>query len=243
MKIALIGYGKMGKTIENIALQQGDEIALKITSKNIDELNISNLKNVDVAIEFTNPKSTVANLITCFKANTPVVTGSTGWYDELPKLKTEYSKTSSLFYAPNFSIGVNVFFALNNKLAKMMNAFKDYDVNIREAHHTEKLDSPSGTAIKLASDIIQQLDRKDKWEEVKNELTDNKKTNNLFIKAIRDEGIIGEHSIDYFSEIDEISIKHKAFNRSGFANGALMAAKWLINRKGFYTMEDMLQLD
>ncbi|MBT8195529.1 MAG: 4-hydroxy-tetrahydrodipicolinate reductase [Bacteroidia bacterium] len=243
MKIAIIGYGKMGKAIEKIALKNGDEIVLKINSSNTSDLTTDNLKKADVAIEFTNPKSAVLNLIACLKAKTPVVTGSTGWYDELPELEKFYKTDGSLLYAPNFSIGVNLFFALNKQLASLMNKFEAYDVNIKEAHHTQKLDSPSGTALHLANDLIDRLDRKSSWREVKKELIENKATNDLFIKAIREENVIGEHEVIYNSEIDEISIKHTAHNRQGFANGALLAAKWLQNKTGFYTMSDMLELE
>lgn len=243
MKIAIIGYGKMGKAIENIAMDTGDEIVLKINSSNLSELTTENLTKADVAIEFTNPKSAVHNLIACFNSNTPVVTGSTGWYNELLHLKEKYEKKSSLLYAPNFSIGVNLFFALNQQLAAMMNQFDAYDVNMKEAHHTQKLDSPSGTALHLAIDIIEKLDRKTGWKEVKKELIENKATNELFIKAIRQENVIGEHEVIYTSEIDEISIKHSAHNRQGFAKGALLAAKWIQNKTGFFTMSDMLELE
>ncbi|NNC85305.1 MAG: 4-hydroxy-tetrahydrodipicolinate reductase [Bacteroidia bacterium] len=243
MKIAIIGYGKMGKAIEKIALKNGDEIVLKINSSNTSDLTTDNLKKADVAIEFTNPKSAVLNLIACLKAKTPVVTGSTGWYDELPELEKFYKTDGSLLYAPNFSIGVNLFFALNKQLASLMNKFESYDVNMKEAHHTQKLDSPSGTALHLANDLIDRLDRKSSWREVKKELIENKATNDLFIKAIREENVIGEHEVIYNSEIDEISIKHTAHNRQGFANGALLAAKWLQNKTGFYTMSDMLELE
>lgn len=242
MKIALIGYGKMGKAIEKIAIDNGDEIVLKINSLNLSELNKDNLSKADAAIEFTNPDSVVQNLLTCFDAKIPVVTGSTGWYDQLPELEKKYSKSSSLLYAPNFSIGVNIFFALNAKLAKTMNSFEQYDVQLLESHHTQKKDSPSGTALHLANDLIKNLQSKSSWKEVKNELNENINSNELLIKATREENVIGDHEIKYFSDIDEISIKHHAYNRKGFAQGALLAAKWIQNKTGFFTMDDMLNL-
>ena len=234
---------KMGKAIEKIAVEAGDEIVLKINSSNSSDLTKENLKNADVAVEFTNPNSAVQNLIACFNAKVPVVTGSTGWYDELPSFKEKYENTGSLLYTPNFSIGVNLFFAINKQLATFMNKFDEYDVKMHEAHHTEKLDSPSGTALQLANEIIARLDRKSSWQEVKSELIENKESNELFIKAIREENVIGEHEVIYKSDIDEISIKHSAHNRQGFAKGALLASKWLQGKTGFYTMSDMLQLE
>jgi 4-hydroxy-tetrahydrodipicolinate reductase len=237
MKIALIGYGKMGKTIEQILLERNHEVVLKISSSNLNEFTTENLKKADVAIEFTNPHSAVANLYKCFDAGTPVVTGSTGWLHQLPEV-TEYmkSKNGSLFYAPNFSVGVNIFFHINEVLAKLMNNQPEYNVDMEEIHHTQKLDSPSGTAIKTAEVIMEQLERKTNWAEDKAE-----NDSDLVINVKREEGVPGTHEVRYFSEIDEISLKHTAFSRKGFALGSVLAAEWIKGKKGVFEMKDMLK--
>ncbi len=226
MKIALLGYGKMGKAIEQIALERGHEIVLKIGSSN--KALITSIK-ADVAIDFSLPSTVVENIKHCFNQDIPIVVGTTGWNDALKEIDTLcHSKKQSLLYASNFSIGVNLFFEMNKKLAELMNHFEQYDVSINETHHTEKLDAPSGTALSLAGQITTKIKRKTK--------------ENLNIFSHRKTNVIGDHLITYTSEIDQIELNHKAKNRKGFAQGAVLAAEWLIDKKGLFTMTDMLNL-
>ncbi len=236
MNIAIIGYGKMGKEIEQIAQERGHKIVLKITSDNVKEYNFDNLKNVDAAIEFTSPDFAVNNINICLSANTPIVVGTTGWYDRFTEVKQsviEYE--GSLLYATNCSVGVNLFFRLNKYLAQLMNNHKDYEVKIDETHHTQKVDAPSGTAISLAESVIKNLDSKDVWV-----LGDSHSKNQLSIKAHREENVPGTHNIKYSSEIDDIEIIHTAHSRKGFALGAVLAAEYISNKKGIFTMDDVL---
>lgn len=236
MKIALIGYGKMGKEIEMLALTKKHEIILKVNSKNAHSNSISDLSNADVAIEFSTPSSAVNNILKCFEANVPVVTGTTGWLNRLEEIKKIcFSKKQSLFYASNFSIGVNIVVEINKKLAQMINKYVQYDVKIEEIHHKQKLDAPSGTAILFADDIIKLLDRKKQWI---NKHSGN--TEDLEITSIREAEVTGTHTIKYFSDVDNIEIKHSAISRKGFSAGALSAAEWLIGKKGIFTMKDFL---
>ncbi len=230
MKIALSGYGKMGKTIEKIALGRGHEIVLKI-SENIEEYNLS---EAEIVIDFSIPTVALKNITTCFQNKLPVVSGTTGWLKDYEKAVQVCTKENSGFiYASNFSIGVNLFFELNEKLAKMMDGFKDYSVEIEEIHHTQKLDAPSGTAISLAQQIINNSS-KDGWE------LDKAKENEIPIYAKRIENVPGTHRVSYNSEVDSIEIKHTAHSREGFALGAVIAAEWLFDKKGVYTMKDVL---
>lgn len=243
MKIALIGYGKMGKAIEAMALEKNKqlgkdkyEIALKIDVHNRDSITTEELSKVDVAIEFTSPTTAIDNIKWCFEANVPVVVGTTGWTQELQSIQMYAAENDKAFlYAPNYSVGVNIFFEVNRILANIMNDYAEYDVDMLEVHHTEKLDSPSGTALFAALDVIKRLQRKNKW---KNEATDNKAT--LSIISEREPEVPGTHVVRYFSPIDDIEIKHTAHNRHGFASGALLAAEWIIGKVGFYSMEDVL---
>lgn len=239
MKVALIGYGKMGKTIEKIAQSgaMGDiEIALIIDEHNRNTTTIEELQKVDVAIDFTMPEVAVSNIMWCFEANVPIVVGTTGWTKDLKKIQEiAFEQEKAFLFAPNFSIGVNIFFEISRKLAEIMNQHPSYDVHMEEIHHTEKKDAPSGTAIHAAYDIIKRLSRKDKW---KNEPSDNKAT--LPIISLREPHVPGTHTITYVNEIDQIELKHTAFTRDGFASGALLAAKWLKDKKGAYSMEDVL---
>lgn len=242
MKIALLGYGKMGKVIEQIALDRGHDIVLKISSANLHELTPENLQKADVAIEFSRPESVLANIETCFEAGVPVVVGTTGWYDQLPAIKDEcLAGNQSLLYASNFSIGVNVFFHINKVLAKIMNRYPQYEVQVEEIHHTQKLDSPSGTAITIADGIIDALDRKNEWinELVGQENQVITKPGQLLIESHRIEDVPGTHTVIYSSEVDEIELKHAAHSRAGFALGAVLSAEWLQNRRGFYNISDM----
>lgn len=238
MKIGLIGYGKMGKAIEEIALTRGHEIVFKITDENKNEL-VDLISKADVAIEFTSPESAIDNLKIAINANVPVICGSTGWAAQLPAM-IDYAKqkNATFIYASNFSLGVNIFFKLNKILASIMHNFKEYSVEMEEIHHTQKKDAPSGTAITLAEDLISNYESLTEWC-----LTEEKKTEySLPITAKRLENVTGTHIVEYKSAIDSISIKHEAFNRSGFALGALLAAEWLPGKKGFFTMSDVLNL-
>lgn len=236
MKIALIGYGKMGKEIEKIALSRGHSVNLKIDVDNPGDLSVNNLKMCDVAIEFTIPSSAVNNYFTCFEAGIPVVSGTTGWLSEKEKVHQKCSELGgTFFYASNFSVGVNIFFQINRKLAQLMATQGGYDVEMTEVHHTQKLDSPSGTGITLADDVIAALPWKEKWvsdsEPMQNEMN---------IKSERVGQIPGIHTIRYESEADFIEITHSAKNRSGFALGAVLAAEYSFSRKGVLSMADML---
>ncbi len=236
MYIALIGYGKMGKAIEAIATERGHHIVAVITSKTNEKEFATMLQKVDVAIEFTNPESAVENILKCFTAGLPVVCGSTGWLkDWLRVEKACKDQNGSLLYASNFSIGVNIFFELNKKLAALMAPQKVYDVSIMEIHHTQKKDAPSGTAIALAQQIIEEIPRKTKW--VKENSND---SSDLTIHSERMDPAPGTHHVKYSSDIDDIEIIHTAHNRKGFALGAVLAAEFLHHKKGIYGMQDVL---
>jgi 4-hydroxy-tetrahydrodipicolinate reductase len=232
MKIALLGYGKMGKVIEKVALSRGHQIVLRKTSSS----SFEGLENVDVAIDFSIPDAAVGNIMSCFDTNVPVICGTTGWlsqYDEMVTLCK--GKNGSMIYASNFSLGVNLFFEMNTYLAKLMSKFDQYKVRMEEIHHTQKLDSPSGTAINLANDIINQ-------SQYTNWVLQNANANELLINAKRIENVPGTHAVIYDSEIDSIEIKHIAHSRAGFALGAVIAAEWIIGKKGVFSMKDVLEL-
>lgn len=237
MKIALIGYGKMGKTIEQIALSRGHQIVSIVDISNPEEIYSDNFKSADVAIEFTIPANAFNNYMKCFEANVPVVSGTTGWLERIGEIKEMCAKEGkTFFYASNFSIGVNIFFALNKYLAKIMNNFPDYSVGMTETHHIHKLDAPSGTAITLAEGIIENIDRKERWTlETAEQPTD------LPIHAIREGEVPGIHEVTYESDVDYISIKHDAKSRAGFALGAVVAAEFTAGKKGFLGMNDMFE--
>lgn len=236
MKIALLGYGKMGKTIEGIAIERGHEIVLKVDDHNKDSVTTKDLSKADVAIEFSTPQSAYNNILLCFEANIPIVVGTTAWLDKLGEVKKICKeKNQAFFHASNFSIGVNLFFQLNKKLATMMSGYKQYIPSMEEIHHTEKLDSPSGTAISLANDLIAIHPEKKSWVN-----SASGKTDELSIISKREPNVPGTHTISYTSDVDTIEIKHTAHSRKGFAEGAVIAAEWLIGKKGCYTMNDML---
>jgi len=237
MKIALIGYGKMGKTIEELALSKEHEVVLKIDVSNESEFNQENLQKADVAIEFTTPESAVANLKKCFDYGVPVVCGSTGWLEYWNEI-TGYcqQKNGTFFYASNFSIGVNIFFELNKRLAELMKDRQEYDVRIEEIHHTQKKDAPSGTGITLAEGVLQNLGTKSKWV-----LGEASNDNELSIISKRIDPAPGTHIVTYASIIDDIEIKHTAHSRKGFAAGALAAASFIKNRNGVFNMNDLLK--
>ncbi|MCC6370873.1 MAG: 4-hydroxy-tetrahydrodipicolinate reductase [Bacteroidia bacterium] len=235
MKIALIGYGKMGKEIEAIALQRGHEIVLKVNRSNSETLKKEDYLKADVAIEFSTPHTVIKNVEQCFNVGLPVVVGTTGWYQHFETVKEDcLKKNGALFHATNFSLGVNLFFKVNTYLAELMNKYPDYNVSMEEIHHIHKLDKPSGTAITLANQVISKISRKTKWS------IDEKKEETLFIKDVREGEVPGTHIIKYQSAVDDIEIMHKAHNRKGFALGAIIAAEFLKGKKGIYTMNDII---
>ncbi|RZS93276.1 4-hydroxy-tetrahydrodipicolinate reductase [Aquimarina brevivitae] len=232
MKIALLGYGKMGKTIEKIATDRGHHIVLRVDKDDTDY----ELADADVAIDFSVPNAAVSNITKCITKGVPVVSGTTGWLEEYDKvIALCKEKKGAFIYASNYSLGVNLFFELNKKLAKMMNGISDYEVTMEEIHHTQKLDAPSGTAITLAEGIIANS-KKEKWSLDQGDAT------TIPITAKRIENVPGTHSITYSSAVDDIEIKHTAHDRSGFALGAVIAAEWLHGKTGVYTMKDVLGL-
>ena len=233
MKIALLGYGKMGQVIERIALERGHEIVLKKDETNTFE----GLSNADVAIDFSVPTAAVDNISSCFHANVPVISGTTGWlehYDAVVALCNE--KKGAFISSSNFSLGVNLFFELNEYLAKIMSKFDSYTVEMEEIHHTQKLDAPSGTAISLAKGVI-------KNSSYTNWTLDHPKKDQIHIETKRIGTVPGTHTVTYNSAVDAIEIKHTAHNREGFALGAVIAAEWIIGKKGVFTMKDVLELD
>ncbi len=236
MKIAIIGYGKMGKTIEETAIAHKHEVGLIIDFHNTEELCSSRLAENDVAVEFSTPSAAFANINSCFDAGIPVVCGTTGWNEQLSVvIKRCEEEKKSLVHASNFSLGVNLMFYLNSRLAGVMDRFGQYDVSIQEIHHILKKDAPSGTAITLAEDIISRLDRKEQWT-----LSPETEEKGIEIKAIRADDIFGIHEVVYESEYDKLSIKHAAKNRIGFASGVILAAEFIHDKTGFYTMQDVL---
>lgn len=242
MKIALLGYGKMGHIIEQIAMDRGHQIVLRIDALNPEDLTTEQLRKADVAIDFSTPGTVISHINACFEAGVPVVVGTTGWYSRISEVESKcLSGNNSMLYASNFSVGVNVFFHVNKVLAKIMNRYPQYEVQVEEIHHTEKLDSPSGTAITIAEGIVDQLDRKTEWV---NQLIDEQaelllKPGQLLIESHRIENVPGTHTVIYSSEVDEIELKHTAHNRTGFGLGAVLAAEWIKDRKGFYNITEM----
>lgn len=229
----------MGREVESLASEQKHNLVCIVDSGPEWSDNADMIATADVVIDFSFPQTVEENIMNCFELRVPIVTGTTGWYDKLPQIsKTCIQGNHALFYASNFSIGMNVFFELNKNLAALMNSHSEYEAGISETHHIHKLDTPSGTAINLAKGMIEKLDRKSQW-------TSNHKhdKNNLLIKSIRDSNHCGTHVVSYQSEIDTIEIKHEAKNRKGFAFGALLAAEWIIGKKGIFTMKDLLQLN
>ena len=233
MKIALVGYGKMGKIIEEIALKRGHEIVAKLN----ETPNSENLNNPEVAIEFSQPEVAFENIKNCLQLNVPVICGTTGWLNQKPEIEKIASENETAFvYGSNFSLGVNLFFELNEKLALLMKNFDEYQCQLEEIHHTHKKDAPSGTAISVAEGIIKQNPKFNSWK------LDETQENELGIFAIREDEVPGTHSVFYRSEVDEIEIKHTAFNRNGFALGAVIAAEWIEGKKGTFSMKDVLGL-
>ncbi|RFN57774.1 4-hydroxy-tetrahydrodipicolinate reductase [Marixanthomonas ophiurae] len=231
MKLALLGYGKMGKTIEKLAIDKGHEIVYKLSS----DFEEGTLENADAAIEFSVPEAAVENITRCFKEGIPVVCGTTGWLDDYKKvLKKCEDRNARFIYASNFSVGVNLFFSINDYVAKLMAPWDEYDVSVEEIHHTQKKDAPSGTAITIAEGIIKNTG-KENWK------LDETSEKTIPITAKREGDVKGTHSVEYSSKIDTISIKHEAHTRDGFAKGAILAAEWLAKKEsGVYTMKDVL---
>jgi 4-hydroxy-tetrahydrodipicolinate reductase len=238
MNIALIGYGKMGKTIEEIAVQRGHKIVLKIDINNADQFTKENLAKADVAIEFTGPHSAFDNLKKLMQFGTASVCGSTGWLDKLDEIKGDCNKNNTGFiYASNFSVGVNIFFEINKRLASLMKDHQDYEIQLTEIHHTAKKDAPSGTAITLAEQVLENIFRKKNWV---NHISDN--PDELEILSERIDPAPGTHKVKYSSAIDDIEIIHTAHTRKGFALGAVLAAEFLKGKKGIYGMKEVLNL-
>lgn len=238
MKVALIGYGKMGKEIEKILLSRGNQTGLIIDINNLEELTVDNLRKCDVAIEFTTPSTAVDNYFKCFDAGIPVVSGTTGWLDRQEEVYQRCrEKEGTFFYGSNFSVGVNLFFELNRHLAKLMANFPEFEPRMREVHHTQKLDSPSGTALTLANDLIGIIPSLKGWKE-----NSEAEEGILAITSEREGEVPGIHTIKYDSEVDYIEITHSAKSRKGFALGAVLAAEFSIGKKGILTMKDMLKI-
>ncbi|WP_316930875.1 4-hydroxy-tetrahydrodipicolinate reductase [Crocinitomix catalasitica] len=237
IRIALFGYGKMGKEIESIAVAQGHQITAKVSSTtNLDDLDVN---EIDVIIEFSNPTSVLKNIDFAFNNNIPIVVGTTGWYEKFDDVVQKCkAHKGSIIHATNFSVGVNLFFALNSYLAKLMAPFKEYETTVKEVHHTEKLDSPSGTGISIAEQILNERSDFSGWENVKK--TEISVPSALSIESLRIPNVPGTHHVKYESDVDEIEITHLAHSRKGFATGSIIAAQWLLDKKGVFTMKDVL---
>lgn len=236
MNLAIIGYGKMGKMIEQLALKNRHTTGLIIDINNTQDLNAGNLKDIDCAIEFTTPKTAVQNYLICFENHVPVVSGTTGWLEQFESVKNQCEKyNGSFFYASNFSLGVNILFKVNQYLANIMSNFKEYDITIDETHHIHKLDKPSGTAITLANQILEENTQKQQWSLNPDSDSD------LQIISHREGEIVGIHKVSYTSPIDSVTVTHEAFSREGFARGAIMAAEFLKDKNGCFGMNDLLK--
>ena len=243
MNIVLAGYGKMGKMVESIAIERGHHVILKIDVDNLDDFTPAKLEKACVVIEFTKPETAFENVIRCIECGVPVVSGSTGWYARLEEAKKIcIERNGSMLCTSNFSLGVNVFFEINRQLARIINRFPEYSVNIEETHHTQKLDAPSGTAITLAEGVISEIERITNWKLADNDSAGNHAGLPLPIHAIRKDNIPGTHNVKYSSAIDDIEIIHTAHNRKGFALGAVLAAEYIHNKKGIFTMQDLLEI-
>lgn len=237
MRAAIIGYGKMGREIERVLLDRGHEVSLIIDLDNSNELDAEHLKGIDVALEFSTPTTAYNNIKKCLELGVAVVSGTTGWTERLQEIKELCTECdSALFYASNYSLGVNLLFRLNRRLAQLMNSFEQYNVSIQEIHHTQKKDSPSGTAITIAEDIIEQMERKQGW--VNEPTTDPLK---IEIESVREGMIPGIHTITYNSEVDTLELRHEIKSRRTLAEGAVIAAEFLCGKRGVYSMEDLLK--
>lgn len=240
MKIAILGYGKMGHEVEQIALSRGHEVAYRIDTEEDWDKNKDQIAQCDVVIEFSTPETAIANINKCFDIDIPMVIGTTGWYSHLDEVKTRCENEGhTMFYAPNFSIGMNFVFKLNKEMARFAQQY-DYQLNITETHHIHKLDKPSGTAVKLADDIIKNNENYENWALKENIECPGCNDKTLTVSAIRQGEIFGIHEINALSQCDEITLRHEAFSRKGFATGAVIAAEFIQNKKGIFTMEDLL---
>jgi 4-hydroxy-tetrahydrodipicolinate reductase len=241
MKIALLGYGKMGKTIEKIALKRGHSVVLKVDIHNANTFTDEELKSADVAIEFSLPQTAVKNILRCFKCNVPVVVGTTGWLDKLEEVKKECENSKAgLFYTSNFSLGVNLFFRLNEQLAELMKPHTDYEISLEEIHHVHKLDAPSGTALTLLNGVLSKNDRKKSWKSYNENIFGKFSEEIVPVVSKRIGEVPGTHTVTYTSPVDRIIITHEAFSRDGFALGAVVASEWMIGKKGIFGMNDLL---
>ena len=237
MRVAIIGYGKMGHEIEQVLIQRGHTVALIIDQNNTEDLCAEKLSDIDVAIEFTTPDTAYNNVRTCIECGTPVVCGTTGWHDKLEELQALCRENdSTMIWSSNYSLGVNITFRLNRYLAEIMNRFDAYNVSMEEIHHTQKKDAPSGTAISLANDILERVERKDKW--VNEPTTD---ANAIEITSLREGTVPGTHTVTYTSDDDKIEIKHTLFSRRALALGAVVAAEFIAPRKGVFTIDDLFE--
>ncbi len=246
MKIVLLGYGKMGQLIERFALKRGHEVVLIVDEQNRESIELEDIEDADVAIDFSTPHAALDNISLCFEANLPIVVGTTGWYENLEEVKQiTLSSDQSLLYGSNFSIGVNVFFHINKMLAKAINPYKQYDVQVEEIHHIHKLDAPSGTAITIAEGILGEVDQKNTWvNSVEGSGVEViAKPDELLIESLRIEEVPGTHTVLYSSEVDQIEFKHTAHSREGFALGAVIAAEWLQGKKGFFQVTEMFDFN
>ena len=238
LNIIIIGFGRMGQEIKQVAEKRGHEILMTIDKDNQDDFTAENLKKADVAIEFTLPDAAYDNIKKCFDANLPVVSGTTGWLERFYDIRRYcLENETAFFYASNFNIGMNLFFKVNEYMAKIMNHYSNYDVEIEETHHVHKVDAPSGTAVTLAESLINEIKRKNKWKKEKSEAEDE-----IPVKSIREDEIPGIHRVMYSSSFDEIELKHSAKSREGFALGAVMAAEFIYGKKGIYSMDDLLNI-
>jgi 4-hydroxy-tetrahydrodipicolinate reductase len=240
MKIALIGYGRMGKETEKVALERGHTVVARIDTENDWETQLEALKNADIAIDFSIPATAPSNILKCFRLDLPLVCGVTGWLERFSEIRDVcLNEKKAFFYAPNFSIGVNVFFEINKRLAQLMKSFPEYEIDIEETHHIHKADAPSGTAIRLADDIVAEMEHKTGWTGIPqtsgNEL--------IGIQSFREGEVTGYHTVKYSSANDEIEISHSAKSRRGFATGAVVAAEWLIGKRGCFGMSDLLNIN
>ncbi len=241
MKIVILGYGKMGHEVEQIALQRGHEVVYRIDTEQDWYYNIDGIADCDVVIEFSTPATAIANIEKCFELDIPMVVGTTGWYEHLDEISNRCKNEGhTLFYAPNFSIGMNFVFKLNKEMAKFAQKY-DYQLDITETHHIHKLDKPSGTAIKLAEDIIDNNENYEYWMLDDEDAPLNDDAKMLRVNAIREGEVFGIHEIKALSDCDEITLRHEAFSRKGFATGAVIAAEFIQNKKGIYTMEELIE--
>lgn len=238
LKIIIIGYGRMGREIKPVAEKRGHEVFMTIDKDNQEDFTPENLKKADVAIEFTQPDTAFDNIMKCFESNLPVVSGTTGWMDRFYDIRRYcLENDQAFFHAANFNIGMNLFFKVNEYLAKIMNHYSNYDVEIEETHHVHKVDAPSGTAVKLAESLINEIKRKNRWKKEKSE-----KSDEILVKSIREDEVPGIHKVMYSSSFDEVELKHSAKSREGFALGAVMAAEFIHDKQGIYSMDDLLNI-